>query len=58
LLIAAERVQDTEQMLIHIKALRSAVTRLDQFRRMRVRQWRVQPELSQRTTSPPKDSGM
>lgn len=57
LLLAAERVQDTEQMLINIQALRSVVTRLDQFRRMRVRQWRVQPESSQKTTSPPKDSG-
>jgi hypothetical protein len=56
LLLAAERTQDTEQMLVHIKALRSVVTRLDQFRRMRVRQWRVQPELSPKSTCGPEHS--
>jgi hypothetical protein len=53
LFLAAERAQDTEQMHLHCKAMRQVVTRIDQFRRMRVRQWRVQQGSSPKNTSPP-----
>jgi len=53
LFLAAERSQDTEQMHLHCKAMRQVVTRIDQFRRMRVRQWRVQQASSPKSTSPP-----
>jgi hypothetical protein len=43
LFVAAERAHDTEQMTIHCKSLRNIATRVDQFRRMRVRQWQAQP---------------
>lgn len=56
LLLGAERTQDTEQMALHCKALRQVVTRIDQFRRLRVRQWRVQPESSPKSTSDPEHS--
>jgi hypothetical protein len=55
--LAAERSQDMEQMTVQCKTIRGIATRIDQFRRMRVRQWRVQPESSQKTTSNPSDSG-
>lgn len=51
LLAAAERAGDIEAMGLHCKKLRHICTRIDAFRRLRVRQWRVRPELSQRSTS-------
>jgi hypothetical protein len=56
--LAAERSQDLEQMTIQCKNIRGIATRIDQFRRMRVRQWRVQPESSPKSSSTPSDSGM
>jgi len=56
LLAAAEREQDTYAMHLACRELRKVVTRIDQFRRLRVRQWRVQPASSQKITSHPPDS--
>jgi hypothetical protein len=57
LFVAAERAKDTEQMTIHCKSIRNVATRIDQFRRQRVRQWQAQRELSPRNTSAPTQSG-
>jgi hypothetical protein len=57
LLAAAERSGDIEAMGLHCKKLRHIVTRIDAFRRLRVRQWRVQPASSQKTTSDLAPSG-
>jgi len=53
LLAAAERSGDIEAMGLHCRKLRHIVTRIDAFRRLRVRQWRVQPESSPKSTTPP-----
>jgi hypothetical protein len=39
LFAAAMQASDPEQALVHVKRLRNVVTRMDQFRRMKVRQW-------------------
>jgi hypothetical protein len=57
LFLAAERAKDTEQMTLHAKAIRNVATRIDQFRRMRVRQWQAQRELSPKSTFNPAESG-
>ncbi len=57
LFLAAERAHDTEQMTIHCKSIRNVATRIDQFRRQRVRQWQAQRELSPKTTTDPMQSG-
>lgn len=53
LFLAAERAHDTEQMTIHSRSIRNVATRIDQFRRMRVRQWQAQPESYQTNSSHP-----
>lgn len=52
LFLGAERSQDIEAMTVQCKRMRQVATRIDQFRRMRVRQWRAQPGFSPKSSSP------
>jgi len=49
--LAAETIQDIESMNVQSKTMRTVATRIDQFRRMRVRQWRVQRASVPKSTS-------
>jgi hypothetical protein len=37
--VAAARRKDSTEMAVHLKALRHVITRMDQFRRMKEKQW-------------------
>lgn len=53
LFAAAERSGDTQAMTIHCKKMRHVVTRIDAFRRLRTRQWQVQPASSPKSSCTP-----